>query len=95
MREGPRGLAASSSASESGCSHMALTWSFESRSMPIAAATPPCTLLVLVPVAHVSPAAPSNLWQRPIPSSGKKPPVRSLGIPGASVPTRVTRPRSR
>ena len=35
---------------------MALTWSFDSRSMPIAAA-PLRAFLVLVLVAHVSPAA--------------------------------------
>ena len=58
---------------------MALTWSFDSRSMPIAAATS-CTFLVLVPVAHVSPAAAP--WKRPVASSGKRLPVRSLGIPG-------------
>lgn len=41
---------------------MALARSFDSRSMPIAAATL-CAFLVLVPVAHVSPAAAlSTLW---------------------------------
>jgi hypothetical protein len=41
---------------------MALTWSFDSRSMPIAAATLRA-FLVLVPVAHVSlTAALSTLW---------------------------------
>lgn len=44
---------------------MALTWSFDSRSMPIAAATL-CTFLVLVPVAYISLTAAtialSTLW---------------------------------
>ena len=65
VREEPGGLAASSPTSESRCSHMALTWSFDSRSMSIAAATL-CTFLVPVPVAHVSltaaTAALSTLW---------------------------------
>ena len=43
----------SSSTSKSRCSHMALTRSFDSSSVPIAAATP-CTFLALVPVAHIS-----------------------------------------
>lgn len=77
---------------------MALTWSFGSCSMPMACATLR-TLRVLVLVAHVSPAAAtiarSTRWQRSITSSGKKLPVLSLGIPSASVPTHVTRPRSR
>ena len=43
----------SSSASASRLDAMALTWSLDSLSMPIAAATL-ATLRVLVPVAHVS-----------------------------------------
>lgn len=49
-----------------------------------------------VPVAHVSlTAAPPTLWWRPVASSGKRLPARSLGTLGASVPTHVARPRSR
>lgn len=77
---------------------MALTWSFESRSMPMACATLRA-LRVLVPVAHVSLTAAtiarSTRWQRSIASSGKKLPVLSLGIPSVGVPTHVTRLRSR
>ena len=98
VREGPRGLATSSSTSESRCSHMAPAWSLESLSMPVAAATL-CTLRVLVPVAHVSLTAATialpTLWWRAITSSGKKLPARSFGILGVSVPTPVTRLRSR
>lgn len=77
---------------------MALAWSFEGRSMPIAAAAPR-TFLVLVPVAHVSLAAAtiarSTRWWRSITSSGKKLPQRSLGILGVSVPTQVVSLRPR
>ena len=62
---------------------MALTRSFDSSSVPIAAATP-CTFLALVPVAHISltaaTAALFTLWQRSITLSGKKLPVRGFGI---------------
>lgn len=56
MRSSPSGRATSSSTSESRLSHMALTWSFESRSMPMACAAL-CTFLVLVPVAYISATA--------------------------------------
>lgn len=72
---------------------MALTRSLDILSMPMAAATL-CTFLVLVPVAHVSATAATTArstrrW-RSSTSSGKKPPERSFGGPGVSVPTRVT-----
>lgn len=61
----PSGRETSSSTSASRCSQIALTWSLERRSTPIAAATF-CTFLVLVPVAYISLTAAtialSTLW---------------------------------
>ncbi len=62
---------------------MAPAWSFEGLDTPIFSATRRA-LRVLAPVAHVSAAAatrarPTRRW-RSIASSGKKLPVRSLGM---------------
>ena len=77
---------------------MALVWSFESLDTPIFSATRR-TLRVLAPVAHVSATAatrarPTRRW-RSIASSGKKLPVRSLGMRGVSVPAQVASALSR
>ena len=56
MSSAPSGLAASSSTSASRLAQMALTWSLDSLSMPMAAATF-WTFLVLVPVAYISATA--------------------------------------
>ena len=56
MRASPRGLVLSSSTSASRSAHMALTWSFDSLSIPSLCATA-CTFLVLVPVRYISATA--------------------------------------
>ena len=98
MGRSPSGLVESSSTSESRLAQMALTWSLDILSMPMAAAAL-CTFLVLVPVAYTSATAATTArstrrW-RSSTSSGKKLPKRSLGTPGVSVPTHVVSVRSR